>query len=234
MWEWRDETARGQWRLDGSGSWIWDEPSLLERVGLGPASFGPGSASSGAPWAPPEPWSPPRAGRGPWTDVPDVPSWSDPEPRTDSWELDALSEETPIFEAVAEDQERDDAGDRRRRHGALEDDDGHPGAADRVEYRTAPWIPEPSPGSGPFPAQGRSGQGRSGPRRAAWVPPERADGRGPDPDVPARHARSPYDDAEGHDAEGHEADGYGVEDDHVTGHDEDARERVGGRHTLRR
>lgn len=227
MWEWRDETTRGQWRLDGSGSWIWDEPSLLERVGLAPASFGPGSV--GAPWSPPEPWSPapwsPPESWSPSSEPGAHPSgrWPDPwtdtrartevNPRTDAWSVEeALVEETPIFEAVAEDHGRDDGVDRRRRHGAPEgvDEEGHPGATDRVEYRTAPWIPEPSPGSGPFPAQG------GGLRSEEWAGAPGGDGWIPDADVSARHARSPYDD--GHDAE----------------YADQGRGRAGGRHTLRR
>ncbi|MDD7941122.1 hypothetical protein PHK61_22130 [Actinomycetospora lutea] len=42
MWVWRDEPASGEarsgsggWRLDAYGTWVWDEPSPLERPGAG-------------------------------------------------------------------------------------------------------------------------------------------------------------------------------------------------------
>jgi hypothetical protein len=32
MWVWREESVRGGWRLDSTGSWTYDEPARLERV----------------------------------------------------------------------------------------------------------------------------------------------------------------------------------------------------------
>ena len=216
MWEWREE--RGRWRLDDSGSWNWDEPSLLDRVGSAPfGAAGPRRPASNpmtppvppvpppGPWTPPEPWrrGPVRVGS---PERPEGPERPDPRTPRDPWDgpwlpaagpgpaelipaAETLSEDTPIFAAVAEDHERDEStgGKRLRpsRHGVP--DDGRPGADERREYRTAPWIPEPSPGSGPFPVPG----GRSVPA--------------------ARHARG--DGAEGPD---------------------DAFDRLDGRHSLRR
>ena len=188
MWEWREE--RGRWRLDDSGSWNWDEPSLLDRVGSAPfGAAGPRRPSSNpmtppvppvpppGPWVPPEPWRrgpvrnawptdrsepvEPRGPRDPW-DGPWLPgpgpAPADAIPVTEIPTAELLSEETPIFAAVAEDHERDEStgGKRLRpsRHGVP--DDGHRSVDERHEYRTAPAIPEPSPGSGPFPVPGGS------------------------------------------------------------------------------
>lgn len=35
MWVWREDAVRGGWRLDAHGTWMWDEPSILEREGIG-------------------------------------------------------------------------------------------------------------------------------------------------------------------------------------------------------
>lgn len=67
MWVWRDETALGTrgssgsggyarssgatpgWRLDARGTWTWDEPSMLEREGVGVGALRHGFAAEPAP-----------------------------------------------------------------------------------------------------------------------------------------------------------------------------------------
>jgi hypothetical protein len=67
VWVWRDETARGTqgssgataharsagaspgWRLDARGTWTWDEPSMLEREGVGVGALRYGFAAEPAP-----------------------------------------------------------------------------------------------------------------------------------------------------------------------------------------
>lgn len=59
MWVWRDDTAlarRGTapeggspgWRLDAAGTWAWDEPSLLERAGVGVGALRSGFSAEAA------------------------------------------------------------------------------------------------------------------------------------------------------------------------------------------
>lgn len=196
MWEWREDTASGRWRLDSTGSWTWDEPSPLERLGDGRFEGfvrGPEHGERtvsweldrwrpepvAAPFALAEPrgvlpgretrgWElDPRPGGSSW-DLPrgwDAPAWDAPAwdaPAWPSWDGSALDgpgwagglatlpwtdvpidgEPTPIFEAVAD--------DRAGGGGAHAADAVRPGGDEDGAY---PIIPEPHPGSGPFPVQ---------------------------------------------------------------------------------
>ena len=159
MWVWREETVRGGWRLDDTGSWTYDEPARLERVA---PSRGPRD---------PEPDRLARErfvraqrarseGRRPVLAA--VPPRSEFEP-------------TPIFRSVAHevrewhDDRYDEPRYRAPRHveprqdGYAEPRRAEPryGEARREEAgrRAYPDIPAPHPGSGPFPAQERTRRG---------------------------------------------------------------------------
>lgn len=160
MWEWREDTTRGRWRLSATGSWLWDEPSDLDRYADGyegltrplplPTATGlPGTDPGGSSWVGAPSWSEPvGVGPGPasatpswlaehsWLPADDVPIGS--RPYLDDSSRDGLhpDEPTPIFEAVAE--ERDGGGGAH--------------AADGL-HGEHPDIPSPTPGSGPLPVQ---------------------------------------------------------------------------------
>lgn len=61
MWVWRDDLGSGGtyggaggsggWRLDAYGTWVWDEPSPLERFGAGPEALRRVSAGASRPSA---------------------------------------------------------------------------------------------------------------------------------------------------------------------------------------
>ena len=166
MWVWREETVRGGWRLDDTGSWTYDEPARLERV-----------APPRAPRRDPESDRVARErfvraqrarsdGRRPVR--PAGPRRSDFEP-------------TPIFRSVAHEvrERHDDRYDEPRYRGLREAGpreiesrhdaryaeprytepryDG--GRRDERGARAYPDIPAPHPGSGPFPAQDRPSRG---------------------------------------------------------------------------
>ena len=156
MWVWREETVRGGWRLDDTGSWTYDEPARLERV-----------APPRAPRRDPEPDRMARErfvraqrarseGRRPVR--PALPPRSEFEP-------------TPIFRSVAHEvrERHDDRYDEPRYRGSREVGPRHDdryteprhdgGRRDERRASAYPDIPAPHPGSGPFPAQDRTHRG---------------------------------------------------------------------------
>jgi hypothetical protein len=155
MWVWREETVRGGWRLDDTGSWTYDEPARLERVApaRGPRDPEPDRLSRErfvrAQRARSE-------GRRPVLSA--VPGRSDFEP-------------TPIFRSVAHEvrERHDDRYDEPRYREARRDEPRHDVRYAEPRYdearreergrRAYPDIPAPHPGSGPFPAQDRTRRG---------------------------------------------------------------------------
>jgi hypothetical protein len=165
MWVWREETVRGGWRLDDTGSWTYDEPARLERV---------------APPRGPRDPEPDRIARerfvraqrarseGRRTVRSAVPPRSEFEP-------------TPIFRSVAHEvrERHDDRYDEPRYRGPREVGSRHDARYAEPRYaepryaeprydvarreerapRAYPDIPAPHPGSGPFPAQERTHRG---------------------------------------------------------------------------
>ncbi|MDL5154898.1 hypothetical protein [Actinomycetospora termitidis] len=127
MWVWRDETVRGGWRLDDTGSWRYDEPARLESVGApGRRERPEADARVREQWARERFLADQRARR------------ERLRPALASTPGDPFEAE-PIFRSVAHEVREE------RRY-----EDGR--------YRHAPSdrgarIPEPHPGSGPFPAQ---------------------------------------------------------------------------------
>ena len=123
MWVWRDETVRGGWRLDGTGSWSYEEPARLARVGA--------------------------AARDPRHDELRAREQFAREQRARQERLQPAMAalpgdpfEEPIFRSVA----HETRAVREERH--------YDGERYRHAYRQGPArIPEPHPGSGPFPAQ---------------------------------------------------------------------------------
>ena len=123
MWVWREETVRGGWRLDSTGSWTYDEPARLERVG--------------------PPRDPDRIARERFVRAQRARSEGRrPAPVGARPEFEA----TPIFRSVAHEV-------REWR------DERYPEPRREVGRRAEPAIPEPHPGSGPFPAQARTRRG---------------------------------------------------------------------------
>ncbi|GAA4842669.1 hypothetical protein GCM10023201_36280 [Actinomycetospora corticicola] len=127
MWVWRDETVRGGWRLDNTGSWRYDEPARLEPVGA-PRRVEP-DARAREQWARERFLADQRARQ------------ERLRPALAATPGDPFEAE-PIFRSVAHEvrEERRYEGGRYR-HAAH-------APAERHGY-----IPEPHPGSGPFPAQ---------------------------------------------------------------------------------
>lgn len=124
MWVWRDETVRGGWRLDGTGSWSYEEPARLARVGA--------------------------AARDPRHDELRAREQFAREQRARQERMQPAMaalpgdpfEPEPIFRSVA----HETRAVREERH--------YDGERYRHSYRQGPArIPEPHPGSGPFPAQ---------------------------------------------------------------------------------
>ena len=124
MWVWRDETVRGGWRLDGTGSWSYEEPARLARVGA--------------------------AARDPRHDELRAREQFAREQRARQERMQPAMaalpgdpfEPEPIFRSVA----HETRAVREERH--------YDGERYRHAYRQGPArIPEPHPGSGPFPAQ---------------------------------------------------------------------------------
>lgn len=128
MWVWRDETVRGGWRLDNTGSWTYDEPARLEPVGG--ARRAELDARAREQWARERFLADQRARQ------------ERLRPALAATPGDPFEAE-PIFRSVAHEvrDERYYEGGRYRH--------ATPPAGERVGY-----IPEPHPGSGPFPAQG--------------------------------------------------------------------------------
>lgn len=123
MWVWRDETVRGGWRLDGTGSWSYEEPARLARVG---------------------------AARDPRHDELRAREEFAREQRARQERMQPAMaalpgdpfEPEPIFRSVAH-ETRTGRGERH-----------YDGERYRHAFRQGPArIPEPHPGSGPFPAQ---------------------------------------------------------------------------------
>jgi hypothetical protein len=144
MWVWREETVRGGWRLDATGSWTYDEPARLERV------------------------APPRGPREPEPDRVSRERFVRAQRARSEGRRPVLSavpqrsefEPTPIFRSVAhevrewhDDRRVDDRYDEER---ASRYDEPRREAGGRRAY---PEIPAPHPGSGPFPAQDRTRRG---------------------------------------------------------------------------
>lgn len=157
MWEWREDTVSGRWRLSETGSWLWDEPSDLDRY------VEAGYDGLTRSW-PETSWRPAWSGsvRAPETSIGSRPYLDDHRAvarAEDPVDGDAAdtgrgfwpdlvisdAEPTPIFEAVAED--RNGGGGA---HAADADRSLHPDHPDHPDY---PVIPAPSPGSGPLPVQ---------------------------------------------------------------------------------
>lgn len=131
MWVWREETVRGGWRLDSTGSWTYDEPARLERVG-----------------PPREPRDDDRLARERFVRAQRARSEGRrPVPVGPRPDFEA----TPIFRSVA--HEVREWRDERRV------DDRYPEPRREPGHRPGPAIPEPHPGSGPFPAPPRSRRG---------------------------------------------------------------------------
>ena len=185
MWEWREESARGRWRLDRWGSWVWDEPSPLERPGAGTGALEdrprvrPQGPRGEAPWAP-------DAAPSWWGGPPPAAAWRAEEPRPARWRDERWGpewseaggpdaggpdtggpdtggpgtghgpeDETPIFRAVADDRHRRVAHAAEDLLGRDRPPLGRGVPVDTDDrYDTAPRIPLPHPGSGPFPAPG--------------------------------------------------------------------------------
>ncbi|MCD2193075.1 hypothetical protein LQ327_06690 [Actinomycetospora endophytica] len=158
MWVWREESVRGGWRLDSYGQWTYDEPARLERVGA-PRQPADSERLAHERLAH-ERYEQERYERARRARAEGA--------RPALTALPALSEleATPIFRSIAH-EVRTSADERGRgRH-----DDRY----DRLEERrrpAEPSIPEPHPGSGPFPAQGRSRRGLA-PVETAPPPPPR-------------------------------------------------------------
>lgn len=133
MWVWRDDMARGGWRLDAYGTWIWDEPSPLDRAGAGTGALaGYAGASRGAVGL----LDAPRL-------APEVPA----------------SEPTPIFRDLTADRIRRDPWDTRHDEGPwaavpephpgsgplpVQDPDGRYGDRALASVPTVPPPPLPS------------------------------------------------------------------------------------------
>lgn len=181
VWVWRDDTALGTrgtgsarrggtapgWRLDAYGTWTWDEPSLLEREGVGVGALRGDVASR-------------RSGSG------RAPAARGAETRAAETTLGG----TPIFHALTVDRRRRETlravpGPRDRWA-----DDERP----RRRADSGPSIPEPHPGSGPLPIQdAEDGRGRRGLAAVPTVPPPPLPGAS---SAPAGHddvAESPQD-----------------------------------------
>ena len=132
MWEWREDTTRGGWRLDAYGTWTWEEGSPLSRFDAGPSALRGAERRQPAMAGLPDARREVRPGR-------ERPLYAVPEPaRPVRQDIDA----TPIFRAVATDRER-------RRHEW--EDRGRPTRWD--DAYEAPFVPEPHPGSGALPVQ---------------------------------------------------------------------------------
>ncbi len=171
MWVWREETVRGGWRLDSTGSWTYDEPARLERVG---SPRGPRDPE-------PDRLARERAVRAQRARTEGRrPALASVPPRSDF-------EATPIFRSVAHevrewrDERRDDRypeprrEDQRRQE--LRREELRREERRREDRRRAEAsIPEPHPGSGPFPAQART---RRGLAPVESVPPPAREGDGP-------------------------------------------------------
>lgn len=134
MWVWRDELVSGSgrsgaggWRLDASGTWVWDEPSLLERRGAGVGALR-------------RPEAPARAR--------EVRASGD---RALATLGSAVSEPTPIFHELTEDRTRP----RRARHDVVSVPEPHPGSGPlpvqdpsgrRRGLAEVPTVPPPAVG----------------------------------------------------------------------------------------
>ena len=155
MWVWREETVRGGWRLDDTGSWTYDEPARLERV---------------APARGPRDPEPDRIARERFVRAQRARS-EGRRPVRPAMPSRAEFEPTPIFRSVAHEvrERHDDRYDEPRYRGSRDvgsrHDVGYAEPLDRRARREERWapaypdIPAPHPGSGPFPAQDRSHRG---------------------------------------------------------------------------
>jgi hypothetical protein len=148
MWVWREETVRGGWRLDDTGSWTYDEPARLERV---------------APARGPRDAEPDRLARERFVRAQRARS-EGRRPVLSAVPARSEFEPTPIFRSVAHEvRERHDDRYDEPRHDARYAEPRY----DRYEEarreergrRAHPDIPAPHPGSGPFPAQDRTRRG---------------------------------------------------------------------------
>ncbi|WP_345424472.1 hypothetical protein [Actinomycetospora chlora] len=165
---WRDDLGSGSdgrgggWRLDAYGTWVWDEPSLLERPGAGMDALRRTAVGGERPIERPRRSVERREAER-----------RDGERRADRGGDRALAaldhaDPTPIFHELTVDRSRPRREPRRE---ARRD-------------RDAVRVPEPHPGSGPLPVQDAEGRrderrrDRSGLREVPTVPPPAVDGSG--------------------------------------------------------
>jgi hypothetical protein len=141
MWVWREETVRGGWRLDSTGSWTYDEPARLERVRPQRTGWDVDSERLARERAAREQRARAEQRRPALAAVPPL----------------AELEATPIFRSVAHEarswrEERRHPDERRYREERFEPRRGErEGRGERARRS----IPEPHPGSGSFPAPAR-------------------------------------------------------------------------------
>jgi hypothetical protein len=165
VWVWRDDLGSGGahgsggWRLDAYGTWVWDEPSPLERPGAGTGALRERVLSAG--------------GSGRARD----------ERRTGDRALAALdhADPTPIFHELAVDRrerprrETPRSGARStERETQRETRRGARSVEPSWRDRDAVSVPEPHPGSGPLPIQ----DGGRGLADVPTVPPPAGPGSG--------------------------------------------------------
>jgi hypothetical protein len=148
MWVWREETVRGGWRLDDTGSWTYDEPARLERV---------------APARGPRDAEPDRLARERFVRAQRARS-EGRRPVLSAVPARSEFEPTPIFRSVAHEvrERHDDRYDEPRhdaRYAEPRYDRYDEARREERGRRAHPDIPAPHPGSGPFPAQDRTRRG---------------------------------------------------------------------------
>jgi hypothetical protein len=155
MWVWREETVRGGWRLDATGSWTYDEPARLERVAPARAPRDPEPDRLArerfvrAQRARSEGRRPVVAAAAPRSEFEPTPIFRSVAHEVREWHDDGYDE--PGRRGSRSAEPRHDARYAERRY-----DDARPVERDRHAY---PDIPAPHPGSGPFPAQDRTHRG---------------------------------------------------------------------------
>lgn len=148
MWVWRDETVRGGWRLDNTGSWTYDDPARLQPVGA--SRRAEHDARAREQWARERFLADQRARQ------------ERLRPALATMPGDPFESE-PIFRSVAH-----EVSQERRYEG------GRYHHAPHAPAERHGWIPEPHPGSGPFPAQD-GGRRRLAPVDEVPPPPVPAD-----------------------------------------------------------
>ena len=167
MWVWREETVRGGWRLDATGSWTYDEPARLERVApaRGPRDPEPDRLARErfvrAQRARSEGRRPVLAAAPPRSEFEPTPIFRSVAHEVREWHDDGYDEPghryaqprdtRPRDPRPRHDEPRHDARSAGRRY-----DDVRPAERGQSAY---PDIPAPHPGSGPFPAQDRTHRG---------------------------------------------------------------------------